>query len=61
MTPVENQALRRENAYLKQRCAQLEVDIVDLESQVARLQQSHEHMTGRRIAAQLSPLCGGPV
>ena len=61
MTPVETQALRRENSYLKQRCAQLEGDIVDLESQVARLQQSHEHLTGRRAApgAQPNPLSSG--
>ena len=59
MTPVETQALRRENNYLKQRCAQLEGDIVDLESQVGRLQQSHEHLTGRRAVAHPGPLSGG--
>ncbi len=57
MTPVETQALRRENSYLKQRCAQLEGDIVDLAAQVGRLQQAHEHLTGRR--PQSAPLSGG--
>jgi len=60
MTLVDTQALRRENNYLKQRCAQLEGDIVDLESQLARLQQVQAHTTGRRIAATLpGPLSGG--
>lgn len=60
MTPVETQALRRENSHLRQRCAQLQGDIVGLESQVARLQQSHEHLAGRRVApgAQPNPLSG---
>ena len=60
MTPVETQALRRENSYLKQRCAQLEGDIVDLESQLARLQQSQERLGGRRAGMEPRPAANPP-
>ena len=51
--------LRRENSYLKQRVAQLEGDIVDLNSQVTRLQQQNQHFSARRLARTPNPLGGG--
>lgn len=51
--------VRRENVYLKQRIAQLEGDIVDLNSQVTRLQQQNEHFSARRVARTPDPLGGG--
>jgi hypothetical protein len=40
--------LERQNAYLKQRCAQLEGDVSDLGAQVMRLNQQLERFGGRR-------------
>jgi hypothetical protein len=45
----------RQNAYLKLRCAQLQDDVMDLSSQVTRLQQELERVRGRRA----DPLAGG--
>jgi TolA-binding protein len=56
---AETDRLRRENAYLKQRLAQLEGDIVDLSSQVTRLQQQNQHFSARRMARTPDPLSGG--
>ena len=43
--------LERQNAYLKLRCAQLEEDVTNLDSQVIRLQQTLERLQGRRTDA----------
>ncbi|HEY1753407.1 MAG TPA: hypothetical protein VGG29_19275 [Caulobacteraceae bacterium] len=42
--------LERQNAYLKLRCAQLQDDVTNLESQVVRLQQELDRLRGRRAA-----------
>ena len=47
MTDEEAQAMRRENAYLKQRCAQLADDVSSLASQLLRTQQQLERLTTR--------------
>jgi len=39
--------LSRQNAYLKLRCAQLQDDVTNLSSQVARLQQERERIHNR--------------
>jgi hypothetical protein len=62
MTDEDAQRLRRENDYLKLRCAQLESDVADLGGQVTRLQQVLEHNMARRAAsadARPNPLSGG--
>lgn len=58
MTEDEADRMRRENVYLKQRVAQLESDIIDLGSQVTRLQQQNQHFSARRVARP-DPLAGG--
>ena len=50
MNEIETQKLIRENNYLKLRCAQLQGDVADLGSQVARLQQALERLHGVRAA-----------
>ncbi len=59
MTDDDAAKLQRENAYLKQRIAQLESDIVDLNSQVTRLQQQNQHFSARRLVRPPDPLGGG--
>lgn len=59
MTDEEAQALRRENTYLKARCAQLEGDIVDLQSEAGRLRERLEAQFARRAARPPNPLSGG--
>jgi hypothetical protein len=59
MTEDEIQGLVRQNAYLKQRNAQLENDVVDLSAQVTRLQHQNEHFSARRMARRPDPLSGG--
>ena len=57
---AETERLERENAYLKQRCAQLEGDVTDLGAQVGRLTQQLERIAGRREApGHPNPLAGG--
>ena len=58
MTDIEIQKLVRENAYLKLRCAQLQGDVTDLGSQLARLQQERERLHGVRAARSGEPLGG---
>jgi hypothetical protein len=48
MTDAEAQKLTRENDYLKLRCAQLQDDVTDLGSQVARLLQELERYHAAR-------------
>ena len=50
---VEGQKLLRENAYLKLRCAQLQDDVTDISSQLARSQQALERVHGARAALAL--------
>jgi hypothetical protein len=50
---VEGQKLARENAYLKLRCAQLQDDVTELSSQLARTQQALERVHGARAARSL--------
>jgi outer membrane murein-binding lipoprotein Lpp len=45
---VEALQLGRQNAYLKQRCAQLQEDVTNLNAQVIRLQQELERLRGQR-------------
>jgi hypothetical protein len=56
MDPELDQVLR-ENAYLKQRCAQLQGDVDNLSSQVTRLTEQLDHHRVRRDAP--NPLSGG--
>lgn len=55
-TPAE---LARENIYLRQRNAQLQDDIVALESEVERFRQIVERLHGRTAARPPNPLSGG--
>jgi len=48
MTDVEVLQLVRENDYLKLRCAQLQGDVTDLNSQVARMVQELERFHAAR-------------
>jgi len=60
MTPEEIRTLRRENEYLKLRCAQLQADVDDLGSQISRLQQERERIGAARARARAAnPLSGG--
>ena len=59
MTEEENQALRRENDYLKRRNAQLQDDVTSLGGQVLRMQQELERVSGRRAMETPDPLSGG--
>lgn len=56
MTDVEVLQLVRENDYLKLRCAQLQGDVTDLNSQVSRLAQQLE-----RFHAVPESRAAGPV
>ena len=58
MTDIEIQKLVRENAYLKLRCAQLQGDVTDLGSQLARLQQERERLHSVRAALSGEALGG---
>ena len=51
--------LARENAYLKQRNAQLQADLTDLSAETERLRQALERTTARRPSATPNPLGGG--
>lgn len=60
MPEAEIDQLRRENAYLKQRNAQLQADVTDVSAEVGRLQEALEHAHARRAANRPpSPLGGG--
>lgn len=52
-------AQARENAYLRQRNAQLQDDVNALGAEVHRLQQIVERLHGRTPAAPPNPLSGG--
>ena len=51
--------MRRENDYLKARCAQLQDDVSDLSGQLARVSQQLERMSTRRPAPGANPMAGG--
>lgn len=61
--PVSPQApppdLARENAYLKQRVAQLEGDVTDLSAENQRLREERERLHARRAATAPNPLGSG--
>ncbi len=59
MTDEEAQRMRRENDYLKARCAQLQVDIDELSSQLQRTTQQLERNSVRRTTVAANPLGGG--
>ena len=59
MTEEDAERLRRENDYLKQRCAQMQDDVVSLGSEVVRLQQRLEAIAERRILRPPNPIAGG--
>lgn len=48
MNDLDAQRITRENDYLKLRCAQLQSDVTDLNSEVGRLQQALERFHGAR-------------
>ena len=51
--------LQRENAYLKQRNAQLQSDLTDVGAERDRLAQELERVHGRRQARAANPLGDG--
>jgi predicted RNase H-like nuclease (RuvC/YqgF family) len=59
VTPAEEEALRRENQYLKTRVAALQADLGDLNAEVERMRQRLEHASAARRATQPNPLGGG--
>ena len=59
MTDEEAQKLRRENDYLKLRCAQLQSDVTDLSAETTRLRQELERITARRANLASGPPTGG--
>ena len=54
-----SEALLRENTYLKQRLAQAELDIIDLNAELGRLREERERLQGRREARAPNPLGSG--
>ena len=60
MTEVASPRLEQENAYLKKRTAQLQGDVIDLQSEIERLQGRLEHDAARRMAGRApDPLASG--
>ncbi|HEX2559428.1 hypothetical protein [Phenylobacterium sp.] len=59
MTPLEEDAMRRENAYLRERVAQLQSDLTDLSAENTRLRQERERLHGRSAMTAPNPLAGG--
>jgi hypothetical protein len=60
MTDVEEQALRKENQYLKLRNAQLQADLTDVSAETERLRQALERTSAARAARLVpNPLGGG--
>ena len=58
MTDEEAQRLRRENAYLKARCAQLQDDVTDMTAQRQRLEE-RARVGLARPRPSPNPLSGG--
>lgn len=59
MKDEEAQALRRENEYLKRRCASLQLEVTDLGAELIRMQQERERLGAARIRPAANPLSGG--
>lgn len=59
MTKDEARRLQCENAYLKDRCAQLEANITDLDAQLVRVGHREQRPEGRRGRWLIDPLSGG--
>lgn len=59
MTNSADDALLRENTYLKARIAQLQSDLADVTAEAERLRQERERLHGRRMARAPNPLGGG--
>lgn len=57
--PASPAPLARENAYLRQRNAQLQADLTALGAEVERLRQIVERLHGRRGLQPPNPLGGG--
>jgi cell division protein FtsB len=53
------EALAQENAYLRQRNAQLQADVTSLSAESERLRQILERLHGRAGGRQPDPLSGG--
>ena len=58
MTDEDAQRLRRENAYLKARCAELQSDVEDLGAQLRRMQEQAGIGPARQRTPP-NPLSGG--
>jgi hypothetical protein len=56
---IPDERLTRENAYLRQRNAQLQQDIVSATAEVRRLQQTVERIHGRSAPSQPGALGDG--
>lgn len=56
MTEPEIQELKRQNDYLKLRCAQLQGDVGDLGAENTRLREELERIAGRRAPSAPDPL-----
>ena len=60
MTDADEQALRKENQYLKLRNAQLQADLTDISAETERLRQALERTGAARAARRgPNPLGGG--
>jgi hypothetical protein len=57
--PTPDERLTRENAYLRQRNAQLQDDITAVTAEAERLRQVVERLHGRSAAHPPNPLGGG--
>lgn len=57
--PVTDDRLRRENAYLIQRNAQLQDDLTAIGAEAQRLRQVVERLHGRTPSQAPNPLSGG--
>jgi hypothetical protein len=56
---MQNSDLERENAYLRQRNAQLQDDVLALGAETTRLGQMLERLQGRPTIPAPNPLSGG--
>jgi hypothetical protein len=59
MAERTTEELLRENAYLKQRLAQVESDLSDISAENHRLLEERERLHGRRAARAPNPLGSG--
>lgn len=59
MTSDTEESLRRENAYLRQRNAQLQDDLTAISAEAERLRQMVERLHGRTPERSPNPLSGG--